>query len=61
MTIDFAALRRRFPVLERKTYLNSCSYCALADTVRDAFNRVGAREWDDLRTRFRPELRRAAE
>lgn len=38
MTMDFAALRRRFPVLERKTYLNSGSYCALADTVRDAFN-----------------------
>ncbi|HEV7137238.1 MAG TPA: aminotransferase class V-fold PLP-dependent enzyme [Steroidobacteraceae bacterium] len=38
MTIDFQALRRRFPVLERKTYLNSGSYCALADTVRDAFN-----------------------
>lgn len=34
---DFAALRRRFPVLERKTYLNSGSYCALADTVREAF------------------------
>ena len=31
-------------------------------TVRDAFNRVGADEWDALRTRFRgsPE-RRAAE
>jgi hypothetical protein len=31
-------------------------------TVRDAFNRVGADEWDTLRTRFRgsPE-RRAAE
>ncbi|HEX5459005.1 MAG TPA: aminotransferase class V-fold PLP-dependent enzyme [Steroidobacteraceae bacterium] len=38
MKIDFDALRRRFPVLERKTYLNSGSYCALADTVRDAFN-----------------------
>jgi len=38
MTIDFEALRRRFPLLERKTYLNSGSYCALADTVRDAFN-----------------------
>lgn len=38
MTIDFEGLRRRFPVLERKTYLNSGSYCALADTVRDAFN-----------------------
>ena len=33
---DFKALRRRFPVLERKTYLNSGSYCALADSVRDA-------------------------
>ena len=38
MTIDFDALRRRFPLLEHKTYLNSGSYCALADTVRDAFN-----------------------
>ena len=38
MSIDFAALRRRFPVLERKIYLNSGSYCALADSVRDAFN-----------------------
>ena len=34
--IDFKALRRRFPVLERKTYLNSGSYCALADSVRAA-------------------------
>jgi selenocysteine lyase/cysteine desulfurase len=33
---DFKALRRRFPVLQRKTYLNSGSYCALADSVRDA-------------------------
>jgi 2-methylisocitrate lyase-like PEP mutase family enzyme len=31
-------------------------------TVRDAFNRVGADEWDTLRTRFRkPEQQRAAE
>jgi selenocysteine lyase/cysteine desulfurase len=49
---DFNALRRRFPVLERKTYLNSGSYCALADSVRDAINaymddrlQVGA-NWD---------------
>jgi selenocysteine lyase/cysteine desulfurase len=35
---DFQALRRRFAVLERKTYLNSGSYCALADTVREAIN-----------------------
>jgi selenocysteine lyase/cysteine desulfurase len=52
MSTDFEALRRRFPLLERKTYLNSGSYCALADTVRDAFNdymedrlAVGA-DWD---------------
>src|SRR5579862_6281967 len=49
---DFKALRRRFPVLERKTYLNSGSYCALADSVREAINaymddrlQVGA-NWD---------------
>ncbi len=52
VSVDFTALRRRFPVLARKTYLNSGSYCALADTVRDAVNaylddrlRVGA-DWD---------------
>jgi selenocysteine lyase/cysteine desulfurase len=38
MSTDFKALRRRFPVLERKTYLNSGSYCALADSVKDAIN-----------------------
>jgi selenocysteine lyase/cysteine desulfurase len=38
MAKNFEALRRRFPVLERKTYLNSGSYCALADSVRDAIN-----------------------
>src|ERR1700742_4702124 len=52
MIPDFKALRSRFPVLERKTYLNSGSYCALADSVRDAINNymedrllVGA-NWD---------------
>jgi hypothetical protein len=31
-------------------------------TVREAFNRVGAKEWDALRTRFRDvEEQRAAE
>ncbi|HUI62105.1 MAG TPA: aminotransferase class V-fold PLP-dependent enzyme [Steroidobacteraceae bacterium] len=50
--MDFKALRARFPVLERKTYLNSGSYCALADTVKEAINQymedrllVGA-NWD---------------
>jgi selenocysteine lyase/cysteine desulfurase len=52
MVADFKALRSRFPVLERKTYLNSGSYCALADSVKDAINQymedrllVGA-NWD---------------
>src|SRR3569833_3471439 len=52
MIIDFKELRGRFPVLERKTYLNSGSYCALADTVKQAINKymddrllVGA-NWD---------------
>jgi selenocysteine lyase/cysteine desulfurase len=52
MIKDFKSLRARFPVLERKTYLNSGSYCALADTVREAINNymedrllVGA-NWD---------------
>src|ERR1700722_12294387 len=34
---DFDSLRREFPVLERKTYLNSGSYCALANEGRAAF------------------------
>lgn len=33
---DWGQLRRLFPVLGRKTYLNSCSYGALATPVRDA-------------------------
>ncbi|MGH8140273.1 MAG: aminotransferase class V-fold PLP-dependent enzyme [Steroidobacteraceae bacterium] len=52
MTMDFKMLRGRFPVLERKTYLNSGSYCALADSVKEAINNymddrllVGA-NWD---------------
>ena len=52
MVTDFKALRRRFPLLERKTYLNSGSYCALADSVKEAVNNymddrllVGA-NWD---------------
>jgi selenocysteine lyase/cysteine desulfurase len=52
MIHDFKELRSHFPVLERKTYLNSGSYCALADTVKAAINNymddrllVGA-NWD---------------
>jgi selenocysteine lyase/cysteine desulfurase len=49
---DFESLRREFPVLRRKTYLNSGSYCALANDVKAAFEQymedrllVGA-NWD---------------
>lgn len=38
MEPDFAALRREFPVLKHKTYLNSGSYCALANSVKAAFH-----------------------
>jgi selenocysteine lyase/cysteine desulfurase len=38
MITDFQGLRARFPVLERKTYLNSGSYCALANSVKEAIN-----------------------
>ncbi len=38
MEHNFEALRREFPVLQRKTYLNSGSYCALANEVRAAFD-----------------------
>jgi selenocysteine lyase/cysteine desulfurase len=37
MQSDFEALRREFPVLQHKTYLNSGSYCALARSVKAAF------------------------
>ncbi len=37
MEPNFEALRKEFPVLERKTYLNSGSYCALANEVKSAF------------------------
>jgi selenocysteine lyase/cysteine desulfurase len=37
MEPDFEALRKEFPVLQRKTYLNSGSYCALANEVKAAF------------------------
>jgi len=36
---DWAAIRSRFPVLERKTYLNSCAYGALATDVMAALQK----------------------
>src|SRR5450432_4608209 len=38
MEQNFEALRKEFPVLQRKTYLNSGSYCALANAVKAAFD-----------------------
>src|SRR6202789_2056361 len=38
MEHNFEVLRKEFPVLQRKTYLNSGSYCALANEVRAAFD-----------------------
>lgn len=37
MSVDFAAIRQEFPLLAHKTYLNSGSYCALANSVKAAF------------------------
>jgi selenocysteine lyase/cysteine desulfurase len=37
MDPNFALLRKEFPLLERKTYLNSGSYCALSKQVKAAF------------------------
>lgn len=37
MEPNFQALRKEFPILARKTYLNSGSYCALANDVKSAF------------------------
>ena len=36
---DWAAIRARFPVLEKKTYLNSCAYGALATDVMVALQK----------------------
>ncbi len=38
MGTDYTALRREFPVLARKTYLNSGAYCALGNSVKAAFD-----------------------
>jgi selenocysteine lyase/cysteine desulfurase len=38
MQADVTALRNEFPVLARKTYLNSGSYCALANDVKRAID-----------------------
>ena len=35
---EVAALRRRFPVFQKKIYVNSCSQGALSDSVEEAFH-----------------------
>ena len=39
MSIDLAKIRQEFPLLEAKTYLNSCSYGVLAKPVEAAFRK----------------------
>ncbi len=36
--VDWAALRARFPLLERQCFINSCSYGLLSDAVEAAFH-----------------------
>lgn len=39
MSVDLAKIRQEFPLLETKTYLNSCSYGVLATRVEAAFEK----------------------
>ena len=41
-----ARCRHRFPIFERRVYINSCSQGALSDRVRDAYSDY-LRDWDD--------------
>jgi selenocysteine lyase/cysteine desulfurase len=41
-----ARIRHRFPIFERRIYINSCSQGALSDSVRDAYDRYLA-DWDE--------------
>jgi selenocysteine lyase/cysteine desulfurase len=50
LAVDVASLpariRHRFPVFEKRVYINSCSQGALSDSVRDAYGRYLA-DWDE--------------
>jgi selenocysteine lyase/cysteine desulfurase len=50
LAVDVASLpgrvRHRFPLFERRVYINSCSQGALSDSVRDAYSRYLA-DWDE--------------
>ena len=41
-----AKCRHRFPIFERRVYINSCSQGALSDNVREAYTDY-LRDWDD--------------
>lgn len=41
-----ARIRHRFPIFERRVYINSCSQGALSDAVREAYQRYLA-DWDE--------------
>jgi selenocysteine lyase/cysteine desulfurase len=41
-----ARIRHRFPVFERRVYINSCSQGALSDSVREAYRRY-LDDWDE--------------
>jgi selenocysteine lyase/cysteine desulfurase len=41
-----AKCRHRFPIFEKRVYVNSCSQGALSDAVRDAYTSY-LRDWDD--------------
>jgi selenocysteine lyase/cysteine desulfurase len=43
---EVRAIRARFPVFQKKTYLNSCSQGALSDAVRAAFSEQ-LQSWDE--------------
>ncbi len=44
--MDVEAVRARFPIFERLTYINSCSQGALSDSVRQAYDSY-LRDWDE--------------
>jgi len=41
-----ARIRHRFPIFDRRVYINSCSQGALSDAVREAYGRYLA-DWDE--------------
>jgi selenocysteine lyase/cysteine desulfurase len=45
-TLDVEAVRARFPIFERLTYVNSCSQGALSDAVRRSYEDY-LRDWDE--------------